>query len=282
MNGGIILVSDISAQQLVERQKDEFISTASHEMRTPIAAIEGYISLALNEKAATVDVRARKYLESAHKSVGHLGQLFQDLLSVTKAEQNLVQEAVTAVNVEKVVAEAVGDMQFTAQAKGLSLGLQTSSGGGRTISPTYWVAANPERLREVTLNLIDNAVKYTPQGGIRVLVTGDETTVQVAVIDTGIGIATEDIPHLFQKFYRVDTAMTRGIGGTGLGLYLCRRIIELYNGHIWVESKPEQGSRISYALPRLSQFQADQLAKQSAATVTPTAAVAAAPRTLSY
>jgi signal transduction histidine kinase len=174
------------------------------------------------------------------------------------------------VDVAKVVSEAVGDMQFTAQAKGLSLGMQTSSYGGRTIAPTYLVAANPERLREVTLNLIDNAIKYTPQGGIRVLLTGDDNQVQVAVIDTGIGIATEDIPHLFQKFYRVDTAMTRGIGGTGLGLYLCRRIVEQYGGHIWIESKVEQGSKISFTLPRLNPTQAEILAKQSAATVVPT------------
>ena len=269
ISGEVILFRDISVEQALERQKDEFISTASHEMRTPVATIEGYISLALSEKTATIDDRARNYLEGAHRSVAHLGQLFKDLLNVTKAEQNLVQEALLVVNVEKVVSEAVNDMQFTAQAKGLSLGMQTSASGGRAISPVYLVAANPERLREVTLNLIDNAINYTPQGGVRVVLGGDDRQVQVSVIDTGIGIATEDIPHLFQKFYRVDSAMTRGVSGTGLGLYLCRKIIELYDGHIWVESKADQGSRISFALPRLSQNQADQLTRQSAATVTP-------------
>jgi PAS domain S-box-containing protein len=271
--GEIGLLHDISDDMAVERQKDEFVSTASHEMRTPIAAIEGYLSLALNEKSATIDARARKYLESAHASIGHLGQLFRDLLSVTKAETAINREALVPVNINQLLTEAVNDMQFSAQAKHLALSLQTSAGGGKSIAPLYYVAGHPERLREVVMNLIDNAIKYTPAGSVQVLLGGNETEVHITVADTGLGISADDIAHLFQKFYRVDSSETRTIGGTGLGLYLCRRVVELHNGRVWAESDGVgKGSRFSISLPRLRQEEVERLQSQAALTVTPEAA----------
>ncbi len=263
--GAIALFRDISKEKEVERQKDEFVSTASHEMRTPVAAIEGYISLAMNANVASIDDRAKKYLDKAHETIAHLGELFRDLLSVTKAEEGSLNVKIEAVNVGKLLQDATDDMQFTAQKKNLTLVYQIGTGTGKTISPLYYVAANPERLREVVMNLMDNAIKFTAEGGIKVTLDGNNKEVTVGVTDSGLGIAAEDIPHLFQKFYRIDSSATRTIGGTGLGLYLCRRVIELFNGRIWVESKPGQGSTFKFSLPRLSQEEAAKLQAQTAA-----------------
>jgi PAS domain S-box-containing protein len=263
-SGAIALFRDISAEKEVERQKEEFVSTASHEMRTPVAAIEGYISLAMNQNVATIDDRARKYLEKAHETITHLGELFRDLLSVTKAEENQLGGHIEAVNVGKLVQEAVDDMQFTVKKKNLTLVYQIGNSGGKVISPLFYVAANAERLREVVMNLIENANKFTPEGGIEVVLTGNEKEVTVGVSDSGVGISREDMAHLFQKFYRIDNSATRTIGGTGLGLYLCRRLIESFNGRIWVESKPDAGSTFKFTLPRLSDAEIAKLTEAPA------------------
>jgi PAS domain S-box-containing protein len=266
VTGAIVLFRDISDEKDVERQKDEFVSTASHEMRTPVAAIEGYLSLALNPNVAMIDDRAKTYLTKAHDAVQHLGVLFRDLLSVTKAEEGKLQGHNEAVNLTELVKSAVDDMQFTAQKKSLSLVFQASSSGDtKTIAPIYYVKANPERLREVVMNLIDNGIKFTANGGITVTLTGNDKEATVAVTDTGLGIAKEDADHLFQKFYRIDSSATRTIGGTGLGLYLCRTVIELFGGRIWVDSEINKGATFAFALPKLNQSQISTLQAEAAA-----------------
>ncbi|HUC87128.1 MAG TPA: ATP-binding protein [Candidatus Saccharimonadales bacterium] len=282
VSGGIALFRDISAEKAVARQRDEFISTASHEMRTPVAAIEGYLSLAMNPAVATVDVRAKGFLEKAHSSTQHLGQLFQDLLSITKMEDGNQMGAQEVFDLTKLVEEASSDMQFSAEKKSLELQFGATGGGVRgqhSVLPVYAVKGNPQRLREVVMNFIENAVKFTPQGSIHVTIGGTADTVTVSVTDTGIGIAAEDIPHLFQKFYRIDSTATRTIGGTGLGLYLCRTIIERLGGRVWIESKLGEGSSFKFSLPRANSNEiaaAQPVAAPATGGATP-AAPAAAP-----
>jgi PAS domain S-box-containing protein len=263
--GAIALFRDISREKEVERQKDEFVSTASHEMRTPVAAIEGYISLAMNPNVATVDDRAKKYLEKAHDTIAHLGELFRDLLSVTKAEEGQLGGKLEALDMGVLLQGVVEDMQFVAQKKQLTLVYQIGGQGGKAIAPLFYVAASTERLREVVANLIDNAIKYTAEGGIKVSLEGNDREVTVGISDSGVGIAAEDISHLFQKFYRIDNSAIRTIGGTGLGLYLCRRVVEQLNGRIWVESKLGEGSTFRFSLPRLTQTEAEQMLEAQAA-----------------
>ena len=252
ISGGIALFRDISAEKEVERQRNEFISTASHEMRTPVAAIEGYLSLAMNTSVATIDERAKGYLEKAHSSTKHLGDLFRDLLSITIIEDKH-EGGEEFINLTEMVQSAVDDMKFEANKKSLELQFgpdEEHVRGEQFTMPVYAVRANPQRLREVIMNLIENAIKFTAEGSVRVTIGGNDQNVTVSVTDTGIGIESEDIPHLFQKFYRIDNSSTRTIGGTGLGLYLCRSIIERAGGKIWVESKPKQGSSFKFSLPR--------------------------------
>ncbi|HSX46213.1 MAG TPA: ATP-binding protein [Candidatus Saccharimonadia bacterium] len=268
----VVVFNNITAQQAEERQRADFISTASHEMRTPVAAIEGYLALALNEKVSTVDSRARNYLEKAHSSTQHLGKLFQDLLTSAKAEDGRLTSHPAVVEMGAFLEQLVDGFHLIAEKKGLfvefSFGgsntINATEAGTKVIKPLYYVYIDPDRLREVITNLFDNAVKYTPEGKITIGLTGNDSVVQMYVRDTGPGIPTEDIPHLFQKFYRVDNSATRTIGGTGLGLFICRKIIELYNGRIWAESKVGEGSSFYINLPRLSTQKAS--AMQAAAS----------------
>lgn len=269
VHGAIALFRDISHEKAVERQKDEFVSTASHEMRTPVAAIEGYISLAMNPNIATIDERALNYLTKAHESIQHLGELFRDLLSVAKAEEGSLQMKLEPLNLSELLQGVADDMQFVAQKKHLNLTYQLSNTSGKVLAPMYYIAANPERLREVVMNLIDNAIKFTAEGGITVTLTGTDKLVQIDVSDTGLGIAQADIPHLFQKFYRIDSSATRTIGGTGLGLYLSRTVVELFNGRIWVTSKDGKGSSFHIELPRISSNEAERMRTAIASTGQP-------------
>lgn len=272
-SGVVGVFRDITTEKQEEAQRSEFVSTASHEMRTPIAAIEGYLSLALNPKVSQVDRHAKSYLEKAHVEIQHLGELFQDLLASSKAEDGRIASYPTVVEVGEVVAQAAETGRFNAQAKNLQLKYQISSkkdvAGGKVIRPLFYAFIDPNRLREVLQNLLDNAIKYTPEGTITVALTSDNNVIQIQVQDTGTGIPEEDISHLFQKFYRVDSSMTRTIGGTGLGLYISRKIVEMYNGHIWVESTLGRGSTFFINLPRLSTDQALSMQKNQANVVSP-------------
>lgn len=263
---------DVTRERAEQQQRGDFISTASHEMRTPVAAIEGYLALALNDKVATIDSRARGYLEKAHSSTQHLGQLFQDLLTSAKAEDGRLTSHPVVVEFGEFLEKLTNDLRLVAEKKGLFVEFITNNdashvinatkseaGGEKIVRPLYYVLVDPDRMREVITNLFDNAVKYTPEGKISIGLTGNEQVVQCYIKDTGPGIPADDLPHLFQKFYRVDNSATRTIGGTGLGLFICRKIVELYGGRIWAESELGKGSSFYINLPRLSNQKAEQL-----------------------
>ncbi|PSO45271.1 hypothetical protein BRC21_00315, partial [Candidatus Saccharibacteria bacterium SW_7_54_9] len=217
---------------------------------------------ALNQQVSTVDENAQKYIQKAYESTQHLGKLFKDLLSITRLEDNTLDEQPEPFELGKVIKAAVDELQFKAEQKGLELKLKSHGGIGtdqNEVMPLFYVNADSERIREVFINLVDNAIKFTPEGEVNASISGDDKQVTVGVHDQGIGIPEDEIEHLFQKFYRVDNGKTREIGGTGLGLYLCRTIIEMYNGRIWVESEEGAGSSFYFSLPRLTYSRAQEL-----------------------
>lgn len=250
--GVIAVLRNVDKQKRDEEQRSEFISTASHEMRTPVASIQGFIELALNPKVATVDEKARGYLVKAHEASKHLGKLFQDLLTASKSEDGRLVNNPTIIEVGELLGQLVDHAKVTAEKKKLQITFETTQSTDKAIAPLLYIHADPERFREVITNLIDNAIKYTEHGMITVGASLRERTVVIRVSDTGMGIAAEDIPHLFQKFYRTDNSATREIGGTGLGLYISKQIIEMMGGQIWVESTPGAGSTFYVELPRVS------------------------------
>jgi len=274
--GAIIVFRDITEEKQEERAKAEFISTASHEMRTPVAAIEGYLGLALNPATAVIDDKARMYLQKAHESTQHLGRLFQDLLTVSRSEDGRLAPKPTVVDIIAFTKEIVGSLAPKAQEKGLFLYFKPGGGAGeegsKNISPVFYSYIDQDQLREVLNNLVDNAIKYTKQGNVAIDIGGNDTSIVVSVTDTGLGVPPEDVPHLFQKFYRVDNSDTREIGGTGLGLYISRRLIESNNGHIGVKSEYGKGSTFYITIPRISHDRATQLIQNQTQPAQPQAA----------
>ena len=263
--GVIVVFRDITREQEENRQQAEFISTASHEMRTPVASIEGYLGLALNPATAQIDDKARDFIGKAHESAQHLGRLFQDLLDVSRADDGRLSNNPKVVDMVQFTADIVQGLTPKAEAKGLRIHYKPLPEGvaerllGRQLNPVFYANLDNDHLREVIANLVENAIKYTLKGDITVDVGGDSEHVVVSIADSGIGIPKEDQAHLFQKFYRVDNSDTREIGGTGLGLYLCRRLTEAMNGRIWVESEYKRGSTFFVEFPRLDHEDATRL-----------------------
>ena len=256
-NERVVTFYDITSELEAESEQTEFISTASHEMRTPVASIEGYLGLALNPKTATIDERAKKYLEEAHKSSQHLGKLFRDLLDVTKLDDKRIKAHLTPIEVTSTVRSIAEGQIPKMSEKNIHFTFGSSSSanmnGGRVINQEVFAAVDVDFLREIINNLIENAIKYTNNGGgIWVNVRGDGDRVLINVTDTGIGISPEDSKHVFQKFYRADNSETRTIGGTGLGLYIVKERVEAMSGSTWVESTFGEGSTFYVAFPRLT------------------------------
>ena len=293
----IITFRNIAKELAEEGEQAEFISTASHEMRTPVATIDGYLSLCLNPQTATIDERTRGYLTAAQAASKHLGKLFQDLLDVTKLDDDRIRPNLQPVNmVELVESIANGYMQIAKDAKiKLTIGSDSPIAfGDNRLRQVVYGFIDLNFIREILDNLIDNAIKYTPEGGsVYVNVRGDGDRVLINVTDTGIGISAEDLGHIFQKFYRVDNSDTRTNGGTGLGLYIVKRRVEAMGGKVWAESAFGEGSTFYVSLPRLSedeykkrmivvqnqQIQAQIVAQQQpapAATVLPAQPIASA------
>lgn len=257
----IVTFRDITKELAEEHEQAEFISTASHEMRTPVASIEGYLGLALNPQTATIDERARKYLDAAHSASQHLGRLFKDLLDVTKFDDSRAKTHLIPVDAVDAVSYIANEQAEAMQNKKI----RYTFGGNKaldkkTLTQKIYMAVDYDFLREIVNNLVGNAIKYTPEGGeIKVNVRGEADKVVISVTDNGIGIPSEDLSHIFQKFYRVDNRETREIGGTGLGLYLVKQRAEAMGGKAWAESDFGHGSTFYVSLPRISESEYDRM-----------------------
>ena len=256
-NERIITLRDIARELEEEGEQADFISTASHEMRTPVASIEGYLGLALNPKTATIDERARKYLEEAHASSKHLGRLFKDLLDVTKLDDKKIRVQLTPVEMVSTVRSIANGQVPMMSEKGIhytfGANAARSDNTGRVVNQEVYASVDIDFLREAINNLVENAIKYTASGGgIWVNVRGDDDRVLINVTDTGIGISPDDLKHVFQKFYRADNSQTRTVGGTGLGLYLVKQRVEAMGGKVWAESSFGEGSTFYLSFPRIT------------------------------
>ena len=258
VDGGarIITLRNVAKELEEEGAQMEFISTASHEMRTPVASIEGYLALALNPQTAAIDERARGYLNAAHSASQHLGQLFRDLLDVTKFDDGKGRARMVPVEMVGLAKQIADGYLEKATAAKLKYQFGVPGDGvamARMVPQVVYGFVDVEYMREILGNLIENAVKYTPEGGsVYVNVRGDGDRILINVTDTGTGIAADDLQHIFQKFYRADNSQTRTVGGTGLGLYLVKQRAEAMGGKVWAESSFGEGSTFYVSLPRLT------------------------------
>ena len=207
----IIIFRDITKELEEEGEQTEFISTASHEMRTPVATIDGYLSLCLNPQTATIDERARGYLTAAQNASKHLGQLFQDLLDVTKLDDGRIRPHFEPVEMGELAKSITDDYLTRAKEAKINFKFGSSEnsdfGEGHRMAQVIYSYVDVNFVREILDNLIENALKYTPAGGsVYVNVRGDGDQVLINVTDTGMGISADDLSHIFQKFYRADNS----------------------------------------------------------------------------
>ncbi len=253
VTGAVCVFRDVTKKKEVERMRSEFVSTASHELRTPITAISGYIELVLNNKVCTVDDKAKEYLGKAFQTAASMSNLIKNLLVVTKIEDRKLQYNVTNFSMKDLVEEVIEVFQNKAREKNIDLKFESNPNltvKGKVIDRSLNVKADKEQIREVLNNLIENAIKFTANGGVTVSISYDSDFATVCVRDNGVGIPETGQKHLFEKFYQVDNSATRAVGGTGLGLYITRAIIEAFGGRIWVKSIEGQGSSFFFTVPR--------------------------------
>ena len=222
-----------------DRLKDEFIAIVSHELRTPLTSVYG-AAMTL-EKQQLDDDRQHQLLEIISTEAARLSHLLDDILWVSRLDSGSARPYITPIEPLPLTEEVV-DAARTHLPGGLSVEVLHDS-------PLPEVAADPDRLRQVLVNLIENAVKYSREGRVQVRLGSHYGTVRFSVRDEGPGIPLSQQERIFEKFYRLDPNMTKGVGGTGLGLYICRELVDAMNGDIWVESAPGAGSTFSFELP---------------------------------
>lgn len=235
-------------QQLkeVDEMKDEFISIASHELRAPLTSIKGYADIAREqiEKKRTKGVK--KHLEAVTTSAKRLGDLVEDMLDVSRIEQNRIELDMKKINVAQIVDDVVN--QFSIQAKGKDLDISMELNG--LDEKDAVIKADYDRFSQVIVNMVSNAIKYTREGEVKIKLAKEDggKRILVKVKDTGVGMNAKEREKLFTKFYRVKTDQTKKVTGTGLGLWITKQLVELMGGEIWVDSIKGEGTEFTVAM----------------------------------
>ena len=241
--GTVSNIRDITTEREMAMMKNEFVSTVSHELRTPLTSIKGYVDLIVDGEAGEINEIQREFLEIVQENSDRLVSLINDMLDISRIESGRIHLKVEPIEVSELVVGAAETFKTMADQSSVELVTSVAEDLPRA-------AGDRDRVGQVLMNLVSNAIKYSPGGGTATIAArSDGENVVVEVSDTGIGIKPEDQAGLFSKFYRVDSSLTRDIGGTGLGLSICKSIVELLGGKIWAESEFGQGSTFGFSLP---------------------------------
>ncbi|MEI9966816.1 MAG: HAMP domain-containing sensor histidine kinase [Candidatus Moraniibacteriota bacterium] len=228
----------------LDNTKSEFISIASHQLRTPLTAIKGYISLLLEGSYGKVPPNIQDVMNKLYSVNDRLIQLVEDLLNVSRIEAGRIQYNFEETQLEPLVADLIDGFKVAAKDKKLTLKLELPEHG----LPKLLV--DPNKLKEVLSNLIDNAIKYTKEGSVAILLQQSGPAIRIQVQDTGIGMAPENKAHLFEKFVRSKETSRMVVGGAGLGLFVGKSFVQAMGGRIWAESEgPGKGSTFIVELP---------------------------------
>jgi len=225
------------------RHKSEFLANMSHELRTPLNSIIGYTKLILDGVEGEIKEEQRKDLEIVHSNSQHLLQMIGDLLDISKIEAGRVELQWREFGLSDLLSEVIIPMQRLAEEKGLTLAYDVAAG----IDKLY---GDKGRVRQVLLNILGNAVKFTGEGGIDLRVSENETDFIFSVTDTGIGIGEDDLEIIFDSFEQVGPAQIAGYEGTGLGLTISKQFVEMHGGMMQAKSEPGKGSTFTFTLPK--------------------------------
>jgi two-component system phosphate regulon sensor histidine kinase PhoR len=244
IKGVVAVFHDISDLKRLERVRRDFVANVSHELRTPVTIIKGYAETLISGAMKTDPERADRFLGIINTHAERLASLIKDLLALSELESRNLAIKLDPFPISGIVSQACLLLEEKARSKAITIELKNTG----EMPP---VMADPGRVEQVLINLLDNAIKYTPeQGSITIYATESDDLVQVSVADTGIGIPPSDLPRIFERFYRVDTARSREQGGTGLGLAIVKHIILLHGGYVSVESTYGKGSTFTFTLKK--------------------------------
>jgi len=252
VKGAVVVLRDLTQVRMLEAVRKDFVANVSHELRTPVASIRAMAETLLMGAREDPD-SAERFLKIIHDESVRLSALLDDLLSIALLDADEYRLEKKEVNVEQAIARVLQKVSPQLEEKGLCAQMH--------IPPTLHIMADEDALERILLNIIDNAVKYTPKGGEIVItarqqdqpptddVASTRREVCLAIADTGIGIPESELPRIFERFYRVDKARSREVGGTGLGLSIVKHLVERHGGRIDVQSEVGKGSTFTLTFP---------------------------------
>jgi len=237
--GVVIVLRDVTELRLLESMRREFVANVSHELRTPLTSIKGFVETILNGKTDD-EAFVQRYLSIVSGETDRMITLINDLLDLTKIESRRQKLVFEEVNLKEIFDDTITVLASKAEEREVAVENRLDD---------LIVLGNPKMLRQVAINLVDNAIKYNKQGGqVWIEAAVNDGIASISVTDTGIGIPSEHLERVFERFYRVDKGRSRQMGGTGLGLSIVKHIIERHKGRIWAESEYEQGTTITFTL----------------------------------
>ncbi len=227
----------------LDKAKTEFISIASHQLKTPLSIVRGYLSMVLEETYGEVSREIKKPIKNSFQVVSQLNKLVQDLLDISRIEAGKMEMNIEKTSLEDLIGEVVEQLKIAAHQKDLYLRYKKNI-------PLPLMSLDKEKIRQVFINIIDNAIKYTEKGGIKIISTVKENRALIKISDTGLGMSEEEATNLFQSFRRGEAGERSWTGGAGLGLYIARKFTELHKGIVWATpKKTEKGSLFYINIP---------------------------------
>jgi two-component system phosphate regulon sensor histidine kinase PhoR len=242
IRGAIAVFHDITRLKQLEKIRQDFVANVSHELRTPLTTIKGYAETLL--EGALKEDQAFQFVQVIKRHTDRLTKIVEDLLMLSRIETKEFQLKMEAIPLRDFIDDVFEFVKEPAEKKEISL-------SRNEIPSSLAVQADRDYLEQILINLLDNAIKYTPEGG-RVTVSAiekDSKEIQFSVEDDGIGIPKEDLSRIFERFYRVDKGRSKEMGGTGLGLSIVKHLVQVHGGRVWVESQPGKGSTFYFTLP---------------------------------
>ena len=246
VRGAVAVFHDITRLKELEKIRQDFVANVSHELRTPLTTIKGYAETLL--EGALKEEVAPQFVQVIKKHTDRLTKIVEDLLMLSKIESKEFQLKIEVIPLPDFINDVIDFVKEAAEKKKVSISQSK-------ITSSLAVEADRNYLEQVLINLLDNAIKYTHEGG-RVTISAiekDQREIQFSIEDNGIGIPKEDIPRIFERFYRVDKGRSQELGGTGLGLSIVKHLVQAHGGRIWVESQIEKGTTFYFTLPRRSE-----------------------------